>query len=199
MYIHTATIGCQILQSIFSKLIQRGEVQNVADYVVKLSEDKRFLDAFFRMILQDNSIDELKVVNKIVGEALVLKLNKEMKKNLSFWNSFMVIDKNLVIAVCHTNPDILTAVINFIIYFGKSLELEVMEDSCQWKVGEAYGTGDMSFESLVILVKCLLESRGRAGEQMRKTLQELKHRPGCSVWVEVERQCFLPVLAKYSL
>ena len=180
-------VGCQVLQSMLMKNVQCGSGKET---VAKLCEDTRFLEALLRILLLDNQVKAL------VKKALISKMRTEIRRNITFWSSFTSADRSVMIAVCELHPEVLKEVISFIVYFGESMEFEVTETDCVWKVGRDMMMAGLHFDSLVGLVKSLLESQGTAAVQMKDKLQDLKLLPGCSVWVEVERQSGLPVLAK---
>jgi hypothetical protein len=195
--IYMSTVGCELLRSIWTKYVQHGETSNIANCIHTTCNDNRFLDSVFRILVNEDSSEEGRTMKKKITESLVLKMSTMDEKDSVFWHTLIVTNRSLIVTVCDLYPEILSVLIQFIIYIGKSMVSEFTETGCFWHPKEKVKLiADVTFDDLVSLVRCFLESRGLAGDHMRQTLQDLKSQPGCSIWVEVERQCGLPVLAK---
>lgn len=196
--VYKYALGCELLKSVWTKYVRCGETFNISNCIHSTCTDSRFLDSVLRILVKEDCSEEGQIMKKIITESLVLKMSTENESDHIFWHTLVVTSRDLIVAVCDLYPEILFVLIKFIIYIGKSMIIEYTETNCIWHLDkDAELIADLSFGDLVNIVRCFLESWGLAGNHMRKTLQDLKSQPGCSVWVEVERQCGLPVLAKY--
>ncbi|PNF37271.1 hypothetical protein B7P43_G00407 [Cryptotermes secundus] len=194
---YKSALGCELLKSIWTKYVRCGEKSNISNCIRSACTDSRFLDSVLRILVKEDYNEEVKIMKKIITESLVLKMSIENERDPVFWHAVLVTSRSLIVAVCDLYPEILFVLIKFIVYIGKSMIIEFTERNCIWHLDKsAKLIADLSFDDLVNVVRCFLESWGLAGNYMRRTLQDLKSQPGCSVWVEVERQCGLPVLAK---
>jgi hypothetical protein len=198
--IYKSALGCELLKSVWTKYVRCGEAFNISNCIQSTYADNTFLDSMLRILVKEDYSEEEKIMKKIITESLVLKMSRENENDPVFWRTLVVNNRGLIIAVCDLYPEILSALIKFIINIGKSMVIEYTETDYIWRLDKnAEMIADLSFGDLVNIVRCFLESRGLAGNCMRQTLQDLKSQPGCSVWVEVERQCGVPVLAKYLI
>lgn len=192
-----STLGCELLRSIWTKHIQCKEASNISNCIHTTSNDNRFIDSVLRILIKEDSSEEGKTMKKIIMESLLLKMNTTNDQDPVFWHTLIVANRSLIVTVCDLYPEICSVLIKFIVHIGKCMVIEFTETNCIWHPKEnAKLMVDVTFDDLVTLVRCFLESRGLAGDHMRHTLQDLKSQPGCSIWVEVERKCGLPVLAK---
>jgi hypothetical protein len=192
-----SSLSCELLRSVWTKYIQFNEASNISNCICTTSSDKRYIDSVLRMLIKEDSSEEGKALKKIIAESLLLKMNTVNDQDPVFWYTLIVACRNLLVAVCNLYPEICSVLIKFIVHIGKSMVLEFTGADCIWHLKEnAKLVVDVTFDDLVSLVRCFLESQGLAGDHMRHTLQDLKSQPSCSIWVEVERQCGLPVCAK---
>jgi hypothetical protein len=195
--VYMSTVGCELLRSIWRKYVQHGQTYIISNCIQTACNDRRFIDSVLRILVKEDFSEEENIMKKIIKESLVLKMNAMSERDPAFWYTLFVGNRSLIVAVCDLYPEICSGFLKFISYIGNSMLTEFTETGCIWRLGEnAKLIADVTFDDLVSLVRCFLESQGLAGKHMRQTLWELKSQPHCSVWVEVEKQCGLPVLAK---
>ncbi|GFG39278.1 hypothetical protein Cfor_02203 [Coptotermes formosanus] len=195
--VYMSTVGCELLKSIWRKYVQRGQTYIISNCIQAACTDGRFIDSVLRILVTEEFSEEENIMKRIIKESLLLKISAMSETDPAFWYTLVVGSRSLIVAVCDLYPEICSAFLRFISYIGNSMVTKFTETDCIWHNGEnAKLISDITFNDLVSLVRCFLESQGLAGKHMRQTLQDLKSQPHCSVWVEVERQCGLPVLAK---
>lgn len=195
--VYMSTVDCELLRSAWRKYVQRGQTFIISNCIQTAHTDSKFLESLLRLLVKEDFTEEDNIIKKMIKESLVLKMSAMSERDPAFWYTLVVDNKSLIVAVCDLYPEICSVFLKFISYIGNSMVAEFTETNCIWRLGENTKLiADVTFDDLVSLVRCFLESKGLAGKRMRQTLQDLKSQPDCSVWVEVERQCGLPVLAK---
>ena len=196
--VYMSTVGCELLRSIWRKYVQRGQTYLISNCIQTACTDSRFLDSVLRLLVKEDFSEEDSIMKKIIKESVVSKMSALNEGDPTFLYTLVMGNKSLIVAICDLYPEICSVFLKFISYIGNSMVAEFTETNCIWHLGEnaAKLIADVTFDDLVSLVRCILESQGLAGKHMRQALQDLKSQPDCSVWVEVERQCGLPVLAK---
>ncbi|XP_021932204.1 uncharacterized protein LOC110835851 isoform X1 [Zootermopsis nevadensis] len=192
-----STLSCELLRSVWTKYIRCKEASNISNCIHTTSNDSRFIESVLRILIKEDCSEEGKTMKKIITESLLLKMSTMNYQDPVFWHIIIVTNRHLIVTVCDLNPEICSVLVKFIVHVGKCMDIEFTEMNYIWKPKEnAKLMVDVTFDDFVSLVRRFLESRGVAGDHMRRTLQDLKSQPDCSIWVEVERQCELPVLAK---
>jgi hypothetical protein len=195
--VYMPALGCELLKSVWRKYVQRGQTSIISNCIQTACTDSRFLHSVLTILVKEDFSDEENIMKETIKASLVLKMSAVGERDPAFWYTLVVGNKSLIVTVCDLYPEIYSVFIKLIIYIGNSMVAKFTETNCSWHLGEnAKLIADVTFDDLVSLVKCFLESQGLAGNRMRQTLQDLKSQPDCSVWVEVERECGLPVLAK---
>nr|CAD7196239.1 unnamed protein product [Timema douglasi] len=143
--------------------------------IMILISDPQFAQKVLQVLLFEENEEEVRDLQNEVLKTVLVNMD-DKKLLLPFWYALAsTIDKTIIVSVCEKYPRFLTALLNLIMWSGKSMVCKYGSVGCTSVAAESESTAPVvQHHHLVELVKYVSMGAGDVGYQMKQVLYTLK-------------------------